>query len=86
MGERCIMSFGRNGPPPMLANGFYNNDYEIVQGRDSVAIFVEMVHDVRIVRLNGTHRTDGLRPYMGDSIGHWRWRHPFGGGNHLQLP
>ena len=71
LGERCIMSFGRTAPPPMLANGFYNHDYEIVQGRDTVAIFVEMVHDVRIVRMNGTHRTDGLRPYMGDSIGHW---------------
>ena len=72
LGERCIMSFGRNAGPPMLANGFYNNDYEIVQGKDSVAIFVEMVHDVRMVRLNSTHRTDGLRPYMGDSIGHWK--------------
>ena len=71
LGERCISSFGRNAEPPMLANGFYNNDYQIVQSRDNVAIFVEMVHDVRIVRLNGTHRTDGVRPYMGDSIGHW---------------
>jgi hypothetical protein len=32
---------------------------------------VEMVHDTRIVRLNSTHRTDGVRPWMGDSIGHW---------------
>ncbi len=71
LGERCISSFGRNAEPPMLANGFYNNDYQIVQSRDAVAIFVEMVHDVRIVRLNGTHRADGVRPYMGDSIGHW---------------
>ena len=30
-----------------------------------------MVHDVRIIRLNATHRTDGIRPWMGDSIGHW---------------
>ena len=71
LGERCIMGFGRNAGPPMLANGFYNNDYQIIQGRDTVAIDVEMVHDVRIIRLNGTHRTDGLRPWMGDSIGHW---------------
>jgi hypothetical protein len=71
LGERCILGFGRNAGPPMLANGFYNNDYQFVQTRDTVAIDVEMVHDVRLVRLNGTHRTDGIRPWMGDSIGHW---------------
>ncbi len=69
--DRCILSFGRNGGPPMLANGYYNNNYNIVQGKDSVAIMTEMVHDVRIVRLNGKHRTDGVRPYFGDSIGHY---------------
>jgi hypothetical protein len=53
----------------MLANGFYNNDYEFVQSRDAVAIVVEMVHDTRVIRLNAAHRTDGLRPWMGDSIG-----------------
>jgi hypothetical protein len=71
LGERCILGFGRNAGPPMLANGFYNNDYQFIQNKDTVAILVEMVHDVRMVRLNGTHRTDGLRPWMGDSIGHW---------------
>jgi hypothetical protein len=71
LGERCIMGFGRNAGPPMLANGFYNNDYQFVQSRDNIAILTEMVHDVRIVRLNGAHRTDGIRPWMGDSIGHW---------------
>jgi hypothetical protein len=71
LGDRCIISFGRNGGPPMLANGFYNNNYQIVQGKDAIAINIEMVHDTRIVRLNGTHRTDNVRPYFGDSIGHW---------------
>jgi len=71
LGERCIMGFGRNAGPPMLANGFYNNDYQIVQTPDEVAILVEMVHDTRVIRLNSTHRTDGVRPWMGDSIGHW---------------
>ena len=71
LGERCILGFGRNAGPPMLANGFYNNDYQIVQTPDAVAIRVEMVHDVRTIRLNAEHRTDGLRPWMGDSIGHW---------------
>ena len=70
-GDRCILSFGRNAGPPMLANGYYNNNYNIVQGKDSVAITTEMVHDTRIVRLNSTHRIDGVRPYFGDSIGHY---------------
>jgi hypothetical protein len=71
LGERCIMGFGRNAGPPMFANGFYNNNYQIVQTPDHVAILVEMVHDTRIVRLNSKHRTDGIRPWMGDSIGRW---------------
>jgi hypothetical protein len=71
LGERCITSFGRNAPPPMLPNGFYNNDYYIIQTPDTVAIQVELIHDVRIVRLNAQHRTDGVRPFAGDSIGHW---------------
>ena len=69
--ERCITSFGRNAGPPMFANGFYNNSYQIVQSPGHVAIVTEMVHDARIVRLNAKHRTDGIRPYFGDSIGWW---------------
>lgn len=71
LGERCIQGFGRNTGPPMLPNGYYNNNYQIVQTPDAVVIEVEMIHDARIVRLNGTHRTDGLRPTMGDSIGRY---------------
>ncbi|HEY2751983.1 hypothetical protein [Phenylobacterium sp.] len=71
LGERCIMGFGRNAGPPMLPNGFYNNNYQFVQTKDAFVIEVEMVHDTRIVHLNGQHRTDGERPWMGDSIGHW---------------
>ena len=71
LGERCILGFGRNAGPPMLPNGFYNNNYEFVQTPDSMAIVVEMVHDTRVIRLGGQHRTDGVRPWMGDSIGHW---------------
>jgi hypothetical protein len=70
-GERCISGFGRNSGPPMLPNGYYNNNYQIVQTPDAVVIEVEMIHDARIVRLNGKHRTDGLRPAMGDSIGRY---------------
>ncbi|WP_372785163.1 hypothetical protein [Phenylobacterium sp.] len=69
VGERCIVGFGRNAGPPMFPNGWYNNNYLIVQGANDVAIEVEMVHDVRHVRLNAKHRTDDIRPWFGDSIG-----------------
>lgn len=69
LGERCIIGFGRNGGPPMFANGFYNNNYQIVQSPDHVMILVEMNHDARIVRLNDKHRSDDVRPWFGDSIG-----------------
>ena len=71
LGERCVISFGRNGGPPMFPNGFYNNNYHIVQTPDAVMIEVEMNHDARIVRLNGKHRQGDVRPYFGDSIGRW---------------
>ena len=71
LGERCITGFGRNTGPPMLPNGYYNNGYQIIQTPETVAIVVELIHDARIVRLNGTHRADGVRPWMGDSIGHY---------------
>jgi hypothetical protein len=71
LGERCILGFGRNAGPPMLPNGFYNNNYQFVQTKDNFVIDVEMVHDTRVVRMNQPHRTDGVRPWMGDSVGHW---------------
>jgi hypothetical protein len=71
LGERCIMGFGANAGPPMLSNGYYNNNYNIVQSPDAVAIQVELVHDVRTIPLTAHHRTDGVRPWMGDSIGHY---------------
>jgi hypothetical protein len=71
LGERCLLGFGRNAGPPMFSNGFYNNNYQFIQTKDAVVIEVEMVHDLRIVPLNAAHRTDGVRPWMGDSIGRW---------------
>ena len=70
LADRCMMSFGISSGPVMTPQ-LYNNSYRIVQGKDSVAIWVEMVHDVRIVRLGGKHRTDGVREHMGESIGRY---------------
>lgn len=72
LAERCIMSFGSNGGPPMLPNYFYNNNYTIVQTPDHIMIMTEMVHDVRVIRM-GEPRSlpSDVRPWMGDSWGHW---------------
>jgi len=70
LGERCIMSFGSSAGPPMLPS-LYNNNYAIMQNGDTVMIQVEMVHDVRLIRLNAPHDTSGVRKWMGDSVGHW---------------
>ncbi len=76
VGERCIIGFGRNAGPPMFPNGWYNNNYLIVQGKDEVAIVVEMNHDVRHIHLvsgplSAAHRSDGVRPWFGDSVGRY---------------
>jgi hypothetical protein len=50
----------------------YNNNYQIVQTRDYVAIEIEMIHDVRIIPLDGrSHLPSTIRRWMGDSVGHW---------------
>jgi hypothetical protein len=70
LAERCLMSFGSSSGPPMLPV-LYNNNYQIVQTPDTVMILVEMIHDVRIVRMNAKHNPDNMRQWLGDSIGHW---------------
>jgi len=71
LGERCITSFGNNAGPPMLPNYFYNNNYTIVQSKDTIVLLTEMVHDARVIRMGGTHPPAGLRKWFGDSIGRW---------------
>ena len=70
--ERCLISFGSNAGPPMLPNGWYNNNYTIVQTADHVLIMAEMVHDARIIRIgDGPRMPSDMRPWLGDSWGHW---------------
>ena len=72
LSERCIVSFGSSAGPPMLPNGWYNNNYSIVQNPDYVMIIAEMVHDVRIIRLGEpTSLPEDIRPWFGVSWGHW---------------
>ncbi len=71
LGERCLLAFGSSSGPPMLPV-LYNNHYQIVQNADYVMILVEMVHDVRIIPLDGRpHPPPHIRKWMGDSVGHW---------------
>jgi len=69
LAERCLI--WATAGPPMLP-GPYNNAYQIVQNRDYVLILVEMIHDVRVIPLDGRpHLGGGVRQWMGDSRGHW---------------
>ncbi|HEX4595417.1 MAG TPA: hypothetical protein VH157_14135 [Bryobacteraceae bacterium] len=67
--ERCMLS--PTTGPPMLP-GPYNNNYQIVQTRDYVMINVEMIHEVRIISMDGRpHLPSTMQKWLGDSIGHW---------------
>ena len=71
LSERCFAWTISSGPP-MFPNGWYNNNYTIVQTADHVMIMTEMVHDARIIRIgDGPRLPDHIRPWMGDSWGHW---------------
>jgi hypothetical protein len=66
--DRCLV--GQNISTGALLNPtIYNNTYVFQQGKDSVAIVVEMSHDVRTIRLNAQH--DNIPRWFGDSVGHW---------------
>ena len=68
LGERCLLF---NAGPPMLS-GPYNNYVQILQNRDHVVILNEMIHDSRIVPLDGRpHLPPAIRRLLGDSRGRW---------------
>ena len=69
LAERCLVGFSTG--PPMLPGG-YNNNVQIFQAPGYVALAVEMVHDVRIIPLDGRDPLDSnLRQWLGSSRGHW---------------
>ncbi len=66
LAERCLT----RGAPKLP--GGYNNNVHILQAPGYVAILQEMIHEVRIIPLDGRpHLSSGLRQWMGDSRGHW---------------
>ena len=66
--ERCIT----RGLPASMMPGFYNHNYQIMQTPDYVVIYAEMIHDARIIPLDGRPHLDAaVRQWMGDSRGRW---------------
>jgi len=69
LANRCIL--WATAGPPMLP-GAYNNNYQIVQAPGYVVILVEMIHDARIIPIDGgPHLPSGVHQWLGDSRGHW---------------
>ena len=67
--ERCLnwMTAG----PPMLPSA-YNNNYQIIQTPDTVVILNEMIHDARVIPLDGRpHVPADIHLWLGDSRGRW---------------
>jgi hypothetical protein len=67
--DRCLL--WPTAGPPMLPSA-YNNNYQILQVPGYVVILIEMIHDVRIIPLDGRpHLPQHVRQWLGDSRGHW---------------
>lgn len=77
LAERCLI-FPMTGPP--MLPSFYNNsqygaltsNYQIVQAPGFVTIVTEIIHETRIIPLDGRpHLPSNVRQWVGDSRGHW---------------
>jgi hypothetical protein len=67
--DRCLVGF--NAGPPLTPGG-YNQNLQLFQTEDYVALLTEMIHTVRIVPLDGRPQLpDGIRQWSGDSRGRW---------------
>ena len=65
---RCIT----RGVPGSIFPVIYGNGQQIVQGKGYVVILQEMVHESRVIPLDGRpHASANVRSYMGDPRGHW---------------
>jgi hypothetical protein len=66
--DRCIT----RGLPASMMPTNYGNSYRIVQSPGYVAITYEMVHETRIIPLDGrAPLSPSIRQYMGEPRGHW---------------
>ena len=78
-GDRCILGF--NAGPPMLP-GASKQNVQIFQTPDYVVVWNEMIHNSRIIPLDGSPH-NSLRQWSGDSRGHWEGDTPSGRHNQL---
>jgi hypothetical protein len=66
--DQCIT----RGLPGSMMPAIYGNSYQIHQGPGFVAIRYEMIHETRVIPLDGrAHVGSKIRTYMGDAVGHW---------------
>ena len=66
--DRCIT----RGFPHVIFPTIYDNTSQIVQGPGWVSMRYEMIHDARVIPLDGRpHLSPKIRSYFGDSRGHW---------------
>jgi hypothetical protein len=66
MYDRCIT----RGLPGSMMPAIYGNAYQIVQTPDAIAIRYEMIHETRLIPLDGRpHARQGIRLLMGDARG-----------------
>jgi hypothetical protein len=66
--DRCIT----RGLPGSMLPGVYGNSYQIVQAPGWVAIRYEMIHDTRLIPLDGRlHPSGEIRSDFGDARGRW---------------
>ena len=66
--ERCI---SRTLPTAMIPT-VYNANYQIFQTPDHFVLVMEMIHQARIIPLDGRpHASDDIRQWLGDARGHW---------------
>ena len=66
--DRCLT----RGMPGAMIPGFYNHNYQILQTPDYVVVLVEMIHDARIIPLDGrAHLSPQIGQWMGDSRARW---------------
>ena len=65
--DRCILGF--NQGPPMTPGG-YNQNMQLFQTEDHVVVLNEMVHDSRIIPIDGRARP-GIDSWTGESRGRW---------------
>jgi hypothetical protein len=66
--DRCIS----RGLPGSMMPAIYGNSYQIFQAPGYVGIVYEMIHEARIIPLDGDpHVSGSIRSYMGDARGRW---------------